>query len=289
MAAGADQTQSGLSVAPATFDLSANPGEIIKNSIKVENLTNVPLEVSVDRRNFTALGEEGEAALTDDTTPYALATWITVDPMVQTIAPHEIKVYNYTITVPQLAEPGGHFGSIIFKTAPRPVAGGSGVAIAQEVGSLLLLKVAGDIVEKAEIESFQPTHGFFEYGPVGFDTRIKNSGNVHFKPTGTITIANMFGQKVATLNLDSKNVLPDSIRHLSNSWSQKLLFGRYTATLSVVYGSNSRILTATTTFGGFPYRVGLVILIVLLLIAVVMFRARRRIARSLRVLFGKEQ
>jgi len=61
------------------------------------------------------------------------------------------------------------------------------------------------------------------------ETRVENTGNVHFKPTGTLTIKNMFGSEVTTINLTSQNVLPDSIRQLINEWDPGITsFGRYT-------------------------------------------------------------
>ena len=284
----AAQPKMGLAISPPTFELSANPGDTLKNSVRVDNITDEPLEVTVLTRNFTALGEEGGIDLSEEKGAYSLADWIKVSPDKTTIPARESKTFDYVIEVPQNAEPGGRFGSIVFKTAAKPVSEQSGVAIAQEVGALVFVKIAGEVKEKASIVGFTPQHGFSDSGPVGFDIRIKNEGNVQFKPTGTITISNFFGQKVATIPIDAQNVLPDATRKMSAQWDNFWLFGKYEATVSIVYGNNRQIITATTTFWGFPYKLAGIILVVAVLLGLVLYPRRKRIFKAFKVLFGKD-
>lgn len=278
-----------ISVSPPSYELSANPGNEITNTIRVNNPTNQQLEVSVSIRNFTALGEEGQVDLTEQDTTYSLARWITVSPESSAIQPQATREFTYTIRVPANAEPGGRFGSIVFKTSAKPLEGQSGVSIGQEVGSLVFLRISGDVQEKSSIAGFKSVNTVNQYKPVGFEVRVRNEGNVHVRPTGTITITNMFGKKVATVPLDARNVLPDAVRNMTAEWKggNKLIFGRYTATASVVYGSDNRIVTASTTFWGFPYMIALVILGVLLLLGFGIYRGRKRIRLALRALSGK--
>lgn len=292
-----------LSVSPPTLELSANPGETLRNQIRVENLSDDPVTVLTDARNFTALGEEGQAALTSENTTFSLASWMRVSPATAEIPAKGSQTFQLTITVPTNAEPGGHFGSMVFKTQPQAVRGGTGVAVGQEIGSLMFLRVAGPINEQAKIESFvvgkdevksQAAGGSTELtpalfilgGPIKFDTRIKNEGNVHVKPTGSITIADMFGRKVATLPLDSRNVLPDSIRKFRSEWKPQFLMGKYTATVALDYGDKKQNLTATTTFFAISKEAAIA-LGVLLLLLIIMFKGRRRLGKSLKVLFGR--
>ncbi|MDB5166669.1 MAG: exported protein of unknown function [Candidatus Saccharibacteria bacterium] len=279
----------GLTVSPPTFEFSANPGETVSNSIRVENITDQPLDVSVDVRNFSALGEEGQVNLTSEDNPYAMAAWVKVAPTKDTIAAKDSKTFEYTITVPSNAQPGGRFGSIVFKTTPQAVSEGSGVAVGQEVGALIFMKIAGDVHENASIVGFKTTQKLYEYGPVSFETRVKNDGNVQFKPQGTITIANMFGKVVQTIPVDSRNVLPGAVRKMDAEWKNKWLFGPHSATVSLVYGSKGQIITATTTFWAFPYKIALVVLAGICLLAFFVRRNRRRLWKALKVLFSKDQ
>lgn len=284
----AQQPTAGLAVSPPSFDLSANPGDTITNNIRVDNLVDYGLEVSVQARNFTALGEEGQVNLTEEDSTYSLADWITITPKAVTIKARESQTFQYTIKVPANAEPGSRFGSIVFKTATRPVEGQTGVSIGQEIGSLVFLRIAGQVREKSSIVGFKTSSLINEYKPVDFEVRARNDGNVHLRPTGTITITNFFGKKVATVPIDSRNILPDAVRKLDAQWKDgRFIFGRYTATVSLVYGSQNTITTASTTFWGFPYTIGLVILGILVLFGLILLRYRKRIRRAWLVLSGK--
>lgn len=275
----------GLALSPPTFELSANPGDTLENTIQVENRTDRPIEVLVDRRNFTALGEEGAVGLTDEETSFSLASWITISPERGEIPAKGRRVFTFETKVPLNAEPGGHFGSIIFKTGGvKP--GQTGAAVSQELGALVLLRVAGKVKEKATLESFSTTKALWEYGPVEFETRVKNEGNVHLKPIGTITISDFFGRKIETLEIEPRNVLPGAIRKISASWDRHFLLGKYTATISLTSGSQGQILTASTTFFGFPYKIGAVLLFGLVVLGAIVYRARGRIKLALKVLFS---
>lgn len=289
LSASAQQPSAGISVSPPSYELSANPGDEITNTIRVDNPVDQALKISVSARNFTALGEEGQVNLTEEDSTYSLAKWITISPSTATVDARASQEFKYTIKIPADAEPGGRFGSIVFKTAAKPLTGQSGVSVGQEVGSLVFLKIAGNVQEKSSIAEFKATHAINEYKPVNFDVRVKNEGNVHTRPTGTITITNFFGKKVATVPIDSRNVLPGAVRRMEAQWkdSGRFLFGKYTATISVVYGGNSQIVTASTTFWGFPYTIILVSIGALILLGLLVFRARKRIRLALRVLSGK--
>jgi hypothetical protein len=282
------ESPQGMVVTPPTFEIAGNPGGTIKNSIRVDNLTDAPLELTVDRRNFTALDDKGEVGLTDEESSFSLAKWIAVSPDKATIPAKASQTFNFTVTIPANAEPGGRFGSIVFKTVPKPMQGSSGLAVGQEIGALLLLRIAGDVTEKASIQSFKPAQSFMEYGPVNFSALIKNEGNVHAKPTGNITVTDMFGNKVASVPVDSKNILPGAARQLEGSLPNQSLFGQYTATLSLQYGTNQQILTASSTFVVIPYKMILLWVAGIGLIGFLVYLRRDRFLKAFKVLRGKE-
>ncbi len=288
VASAAEQPQTGLAVSPHTFEMSANPGDTLKNSLRVDNLVDVPLEVTVHVRNFSALGEDGAVNLSTEEDEFSLSTWTSVSPAKLVIPARESKTFDYTISIPQNATPGGRFGSIVFQTAPSTLAGGSGFAVSQEIGALVFVKIAGDVAEKASIADFKTIHGINDFGPLDFDIRIKNEGNVHFKPTGTITISDFMGQKVATIPVDSQNVLPGAVRKMAANWNSGWLVGQYTATVSLVYGKDRQVITASTAFWGFPYKLVGISLLAIGILGWALYPRRARIWRAVKILFGKE-
>ena len=279
-------TQVTISVSPTVFELSANPGDTVENSFRIINGTDQELTLSATPKNFTASGEEGAVDLTEDETSFSLASWIGVDPLQTVVPARGSQTFDFRIDVPADAEPGGHFGSVIISTQPIAV-DASGAAVSQEAGPLILVSVAGDIQKGGQIAEFKPQKSFWESGPVVLETRVENQGNVHFKPSGTIVIKNMFGQQVTTIDLEERNVLPGTIRKLVNEWSPGFAVGSYTADLSVVFDDGQSVATASASFIIFPWKVILPILLGVILLVFLLVKFRRRISAAGRALAGK--
>ncbi len=273
----------GLAVTPPTFEINGNPGDSIKNTVKLENMHPYPVEIAVDLRNFTAIGEDGAVGLTEEETSFSLASWIEVSPKTVTIPPKTAQYFTFTIKVPLQAEPGGHFGSLIFRTIPTEKVEGSGASLAQEIGALVLLRLSGETVESASIESFKATSSIFEKGPVPFEVRLKNLGNVHTKPTGTIIITNLLGQQVASVAVEPKNVLPGATRKLEATWDTQWRLGRYNATYTAVF-SDKTTLSSTTSFTVLPYRAIAVAIVILIILLIILKKYQKRLSLAWKIL-----
>lgn len=105
----------------------------------------------------------------------------------------------------------------------------------------------------------------FEATPVSFVLRMKNTGNIHEQPVGQAKITDMFGKHVGNVNINNerRNVLPGSIRRFESSLDQavigtRVLFGKYTADLTVTYGSPEQTVKSTVTFWIIPWKLILV-------------------------------
>jgi len=275
-----------ISVSPTVFELSANPGQTLSNSFRIVNGTDQPLTLEAGPKNFTASGEEGAVNLTEEETAFSLASWIGVEPAQVVVPARGSQTFDFSIAVPDNAEPGGHFGSVIVKTQPIAI-DATGAAVSQEAGPLILVKVAGDIVEKASIASFSSPRLIWTGSPISLETRVQNVGNVHLKPRGTVSIKNLFGNEVTNINLEERNVLPGTVRKLITEWSPGFTVGRFTADLSLVYGADNTIVTASTSFIVFPYKVILPVILGLIVLIYLLIRFRRRILAAGRALAGR--
>jgi len=286
-------TSQSFQISPPTANYAGNPGSQQKGTIKVTNLTDAPLSVRVGKQNFVAKGEEGEIELVDDAAPlYSLAPWFNLDATQLDVPPLGTKELHYTLDVPVGAEPGGRYGSVVFNTIPPKLPSGqSGAAVQQQIAGIVFLRTNGKANEKLDLLSFAPDSTFSEYGPVKFLARVKNTGSVHEKAVGTITIKNMFGLKVDSIALDEHFVIPGAIRRLHNDWpakgKHKFLFGRYTAELAATYGDSGKF-TASTSFTIVPWKLLAVALIVLIILFLVFWRGRKRLRRAFRILAGRE-
>lgn len=289
-----------LTLVPPSIEFSAQPGQTIdQGKIKLFNEEQDPISVFTSISNFTAKDEAGNPNFDFEETLTDLADWIDVGGGPFTLQPGDKIEIPFSIKVPADAEPGGHYASIFFGTDPsiKPEDGGQ-VSIRSLLGSLIILRVAGDVREQAAVASFEPAgKTTLSHLPVTLDLRLQNQGNVHFRPQGKIVIKNLFGGESTQITLNEANgaVLPDSIRKFSTTWFKhdqideggnfftqlasewrNFALGPYTATATISYGQSNITLTANTKFTVIPWRVLTVgALIIALVIFFLVFGIRR--------------
>lgn len=272
----------GIEISPALVDLNAERGQTYTIKLKVTNVTPAALVYTSEVNDFTSKDESGAPQiLIGENLPStaSVVDWVTTEQEF-TLQSRESRTILASITIPSDAEPGGHYGAIRF-SGRAPELQETGVGLSASAGMLMLIRVSGEINESANVASFFTANAdgqsfFFENSPIKFVTRIKNDGNIHVKPIGSIELRDMFGNIVSTMPVnDSKsNVLPSSIRKFENEYKSDWMFGLYTANLTLGYGTTGQAITNSITFWVIPYKL---ILIVLLVLFTVVFIARKLI------------
>lgn len=272
----------GLTISPPIVEQEISPGETKVNTIRISNPTASLVEAYPRAMDFAAKGETGEPAFSEgqgDVNSYALSSWISFSEPKIAMAPEQVKEFKYTITVPANAEPGGHYGAVFFATEPpKSDESSSQVSLSTMIGSLVLVKVPGNITERAEVLEFKAAKNiYFSAKSVDIDTRVSNTGNVHVKPLGEIKLTNIFGQSPATLEFNSQrgNVLPESVRKFQNNWHGSILtVGPIKATLNAAYGEAGD-LTAVTSFWVIPWWIIVIFAVVLVFIIFFSFKNKK--------------
>lgn len=154
--------------------------------------------------------------------------------------------------------------------------------------ALNILLSIGKNQPQGAIEEFSaPT--LIKSGPVGFTVRIKNIGSRLFAPKSIILIKNVFGQTVGRVDIQPDNILPGSIRALTDSqtasnssqlsdpkaiWPEKLLLGPYTATLSIAISDKGPLYNQSITFLALPVQLILGIIIAIIVTIIIFLRVR---------------
>jgi hypothetical protein len=283
------QTRMGIAISPLTFELTANPGDTLTNKLKVYNPTDSIISIKMETEDFKPYEELGEVKIEPaETDTYSLKRWVKTEPIEFTLEPREQKFIDFIIEVPENAEPGGKYGSVLASTTgvigEMPV----GLAIGQKVGALLLLTISGEVSEDLTIKEFIAP-SFLEYGPVPFTMRFENKGTVHVRPRGFVTITNWWGKKVADVEFSQLNVIPGAIRKIETKWDNKWLLGKYTAMLVGSYGTaNLPFNPPVLVFWAFPWKIALGIFLALLLILAFFYKTRKRWQLALRILLKGE-
>lgn len=294
--------QETLTAAPSQLSLTAipprmgddnsllmQPGEkrqvtlrVINSSAETVSIQTIVQDFIVEEDGSTPVPIEVEEA----DNRWSLASWLTVTPGGQTIAPQQTRGINVLIEVPEDALPGGHYAMITH----QPVTGGinsdeaanqQSSGVTQRVGTLLYVVVDGLINEEAFIRDFDVPQ-FMENGPVPFSYIVENQSDIHIRPQMGVEISNMFGKKVASIQPESKNIFPFNQRSFDGQWDRIWGFGRYKAEVVMTYGISNELAVASTYFWLIPIKLIIAIIVVLLLLILGGRSIKRQMARKQR-------
>lgn len=294
-------------ISPPVMEIEADPGSSIERAIEVGNETDQERIYVVGVKKFEMTGEEGQQKFisAEEGDDFGLTSWIKYEEKEIVIPSKGSKNFVFTIEVPKSADPGGHYASIYFSSGKLSGENGeeSKVGVEAQIHSLILVRVSGDILEKAEIESFEIEGDKTSVNrlPVLFVWRMKNMGNVHVRAQGNIEIKDMFWQKTELIDANPKNyrVLPGSARKIESRWGNvfdtagsgktedffqeakkefdNFAIGKYSAKLDIVYGKgNDNFLSREISFWVFPWRILLLSLIALAVFAAVIIALIKR-------------
>jgi hypothetical protein len=287
----ADSGGNGLRVSPVRSDLTIKPGETYTLPINVTNVTAVPADLQAIVNDFTASSDEsGNPAIILDPTKFASGHSLKrfVLPISNfSLAAGETKPISVNIAVPKTAAGGGYFGAIRFAPASSTIGPKQNVKLAGSVGSLILVKVPGDIKEQVAIASFDArtndsASSFFTSNKgINAVVRFRNLGNIQEAPFGKIQLQNRAGKVLATYEINNttpaSNVLPDSIRKFSIPLKKVGSFGEFKLVGNFGYGSGGQLLSASTTFYVIPVWLILIGLLVVLFVLFLIFGLPRLI------------
>ncbi len=258
----ASASTTGLTIQPVKFSYTLSPGQSVSD---VVNLTNAgdnnsvvydTIQDFVPVANTTSLEFVGRAQSVT-----SVRDWVTInEPSSFPLKIGQAETVNFTVTVPKDAEPGSHFGVMLFDAVPNNQAS-STLRVGTQVGTLVLVTVPGNHLEKGKIVSFTAP-SFLQKGPISFITRFENEGTVYFEPKGTITVKNIFGKIVALVPIQGEVILPTGARDISSIWPVGFLLGPYSAVATIYDGDGNILTTASTTFFALPiwYILGFIVL-----------------------------
>lgn len=276
----AQQQSVGARVAPAIEEGRIDPGDIFSGTITITNLETTPRTYRVVTRDISRTNNAGAPIFAEpgEVTGFELSQWITPSVQEITLGPGEERDVTYVISVPENANPGGHFGGIFFfADAERQRQTGAGVGY--QVGTIMNFRISGDIIEDAQIREFLTDKSLYGKPEVNLGVEVENQGNVLIRPRGPVDITDMFGKKVGTLRINDSGgaVLPNQRRTFSVKWEgEGLTFGRYEAIAALLYGEEGRkTISAATSFWVLPLRIILPILGTLLFIILIIYFGMR--------------
>lgn len=251
-------------VGPGRFEVELAPGQSRTVELIVSNRMGVDKIFSFNTEDATG-SKSGDSAielLGDEIGPYTLKDYISV-PHEEFYLEHGKRVrVPVTISLPADAEPGGRYGSILtsITSTAEEVEQMSGArsasAVISRIGTLFFVTTPGDIDRQSELVDFSTVNEKWLYGSGPIDLLLvhDNTGTVHTAPYGRISITNVLGEEVGSLQLEPWFVMPESVRTREVSWNRELLIGRYTATAEINRGYDDIVDTMSYSFWVIPWK-----------------------------------
>jgi len=255
---------------PTKTEFFLNPGETATKEIMITNRTGQTLEFQVDIEDFTGSRDPGQSVvlLGDQKGPHSLKDWLTPEILEFTLEQGQRMYLPIKISVPQDAEPGGHYGAVFAAALPpepttdqQKEAAKGQIGIVSRAGSLFFVRVKGNVAEDGYLKSLGTANNYYEKGPINFQLLFENNGSIHLVPYGVIEIFNILGEKIDEIEIEPYFAMPDSLRLKEVSWNKDLLFGKYTALASINRGYQDIIDQKQVEFWVIPWKLVLAAII----------------------------
>jgi len=275
-------------VRPGKNELEVAPGESRTIELEIENRTgeSATYLLSVEDVAGSDDGSHAAVLLGSDIGPYTLKKYVEVPDAPISLLHGERALVPVTISVPETADPGGYYGSVLVSAEPESGVGDTGNVTAgapliARVAALLFVTVPGRTNREGKLRDFDVVPSgerIFERGPITFSLSYENSGSVHLNPYGEVRITDMFGNEVAFIELEPWYALPGSLRFREVVWGETPFIGRFTATTKINRGYDNVVDTRAVHFWIIPWKfvLGALILFALLFFGFIrLFRKKK--------------
>ena len=259
------EVEGDFTVGPGKSEVWLDPGETIVRNLLITNRLGREATFSLTTEDFRGdpTGRVSVVLLGEEKGPYTLKDYLKPEVIEFTLKHGERITLPIEISIPEDAEPGGRYGSVLIsqtnKLSATKTEGGTGgqVQITARIGALFFVRVKGDIEESGFLEDFQirgPQKTFYEKGPFIFNILFRNNGNVHLNPYGIVEIKNLADRTIEIIEMKPWFVMPDSLRWKEANLEKVNLFGRYTATVKINRGYNDIVDEKTIVFWVIPWK-----------------------------------
>lgn len=293
-----------LQIYPPITEITANVGTQPESSIQIRNTGENTANLDIQFKVLKASQEgNGKIEYLDEASPAQNILFKNIkildkDQEITSLElkPLEARNLKLKITLNENIEPGDYYFSIIFISKDINDTQKSSVSIPGGISTNIILAVDNKEAIKAEILEFSAPW-IMTSGPVPITLLLKNDGKRLFKPSGTITIRDMFGKNVARIELlpdivlsgakryirDIKQATPSADNVLNNRsltnpaivWPEKFLFGLYTINLDVKTSETEPSFQRTISFIAVPVFFIFTVSLVIFIILGILIRARK--------------
>lgn len=273
-------------IGPGKTEVTVNPGDKKLKYLTVTNRYGKDMKFKVEVEDFTGSKNINEniVLLGSEKGPYSLKDFLHPEVASFTLKHGDRITIPVQLNIPQDAQPGGLYGSVIITTEPdfadseldSNSAKGS-LNIISRLASLYFVRVNGAVNESGSLREFSTNKTIYGSSPINFKLLYENSGSIYLNPYGKIKIDNLVGTTINEINIAPYFVMPGSVRLKEFKLQRGFMLGRYKATLSLNRGYGNVIDEKEIYFWVLPWKivgggvVGLILVIWLIQLAVSWF------------------
>ena len=200
---------SGISLAPARFELEMQPGSETTVVVNIDYHTNgdnsQPVRILASLNDWT-IDRNGQVRFEKaNTLPNSASSWLIHSPAETMVTPGNLHAIRVTISVPKDATPGDHLTALIVEQRPESIKLNQDrrqVVIRYRMGAVFYIKVP-QLRRHGSLESLraEATENQVTVTPL-----LKNAGNSVIRPLTSLKITDSSG--VAIAELPQKESLP---------------------------------------------------------------------------------
>lgn len=225
-----------ISIAPHTFDLSAEAGDEIRQKIKVYNRSDTAIPLKIKAAGFGAKEETGE--MTEDDSQ-DLTGWFEFEKQNFIVDPGKTENINFTVKIPADAEPRGYYAVVfleadistyLYNESKLQVIPGLGIPFMLKVGEEQIAKpltiLEYSISDENRLEKTEKALNFLtrpfigeqneiavvKSGEPSFMVRLKNNSRYHTKLSGKIKLSGLGWKLKNELEFPPITILPGKTR-----------------------------------------------------------------------------
>jgi P pilus assembly chaperone PapD len=234
-----------ISISPIRVEHLVKQGEKGTDTITVTNDGTASTRLKVSIEDWALTRDGNPMFMKVGNNPYSCAEWIRINPVDFRIDPGQTREVRYTITVPQGIDDAGYRAAVVFETVPDVIPGEKirRVFLKGRIVTILY-EVVGKPIPQGHANSLKANA---KKEGMDFILALQNTGKVHFRTKGSITVKDSNGNKVFEVELPDVPVLPESERDVKVSYDKFIPKGKYTATAVVDIGKRE-LIGAEATF-----------------------------------------
>lgn len=209
-----------LTLSPVTLQFELKPGEQQTADVKIRNNGTETEHLQATFGSFAFNPQSQDIDLSQQI-PDEEKDWITIDQPLFSVGPQEWKTLKIAFSPPKESSLT-HYYAVIFSRQVPSVSEGGTAQVSGAPAILVLTNIDSPLAKRElQVDQFFAKRFWVEFLPQTFTLSIKNTGNVHLRPSGNIFIDGPGQKDLAVLSINPNNsvVLPNSSRQFEIEWS----------------------------------------------------------------------